>query len=232
MTLLLVRGCRSLPDSFRHSTAKLDRVRLLTITEVCNALVCNRCSHGRYVHHDHSCWLHPSKCRGVCPWCISGRLCRPAWGCRHAPSPLPVRLLVARRLQARGSRCGRKRLGVSAQPVMPCQAVPRGWFAISLANSSPANSVYGTREEPTRRESLRQLLTNSGRAIHVHECLHRGDANQWRWPLHPRHGHDLDDFYPCAGHLQMRMVFAEYLCGRIMRFGLHNRRASDLIFCI
>jgi hypothetical protein len=51
-------------------------------------------------------------------------------------------------------------------------------------------------------------------------------------PLHPRHRHDLDDFYPCAWHLQMRMVFAEYLRGRIRRFGLHNRIASNLIFCI
>ena len=68
------------------------------------------------------------------------------------------------------------------------------------------------------------------RTIHVHECLHCGDANWWRWPLHPRQRHDLHDFDPCAGHLQMRMVFAEYLRGRIMRFGLHDRVASDLIF--
>jgi hypothetical protein len=27
------------------------------------------------------------------------------------------------------------------------------------------------------------------------------------------------------GNLQMRMVFTEYLRGRIMRFGLHNRIA-------
>ncbi len=38
------------------------------------------------------------------------------------------------------------------------------------------------------------------RTIHVHECLHCGDANWWRWPLHPRQRHDLHDFYPCAGH--------------------------------
>src|SRR5262245_14996776 len=50
--------------------------------------------------------------------------------------------------------------------------------------------------------------------------------------LHPRHRHDLDDFYPCARHLQMGMVLAEDLCGRIMRFGLHNRIAANLIFCI
>jgi hypothetical protein len=53
-----------------------------------------------------------------------------------------------------------------------------------------------------------------------------------RGALHPRHRHDLDDFYPCAGQLQMGMVLAEYLRGRIMRFGLHNRIAADLIFCI
>jgi hypothetical protein len=66
----------------------------------------------------------------------------------------------------------------------------------------------------------------------LHERLRCGDANWWRWPLHPRHRHDLDDFYPGAGHLQMRVVFAEYLRGRIMRFGLNNRIASDLIFCV
>jgi hypothetical protein len=58
---------------------------------------------------------------------------------------------------------------------------------------------------------------------------HRRDR---RDALHPRHRHDLDDFYPCAGVLQMGMVLAEYLRGRIMRFGLHNRIAADLIFCI
>jgi hypothetical protein len=62
--------------------------------------------------------------------------------------------------------------------------------------------------------------------------LRCGDTNWWRWPLHPRQRHDLDYLYPCAGHLQMRMVFAEYLRGRVMRFGLHNRIASDLIFCV
>jgi hypothetical protein len=50
--------------------------------------------------------------------------------------------------------------------------------------------------------------------------------------LHPWHRHDLDDFYPRARHLEMGMVIAKYLCGRIMRFGLHNRIAADLIFCI
>jgi len=34
------------------------------------------------------------------------------------------------------------------------------------------------------------------------------------------------------GILQMGMVLAEYLRGRIMRFGLHDRIAADLIFCI
>jgi hypothetical protein len=29
------------------------------------------------------------------------------------------------------------------------------------------------------------------------------------WSLHLGKRHDLHDFYPCAGHLQMRMVFAE-----------------------
>ena len=29
------------------------------------------------------------------------------------------------------------------------------------------------------------------------------------WLLHLRHRHDLDDFYPCAGHSQKWMVFAE-----------------------
>jgi hypothetical protein len=52
---------------------------------------------------------------------------------------------------------------------------------------------------------------------------------QLGWSLRPRQRHDLEDFYPYAGHLQMRVVFAEYLRGRIMRFGLHNRIASDLI---
>ena len=28
------------------------------------------------------------------------------------------------------------------------------------------------------------------------------------WLLHLRHRHDLDDFYPCAGHSQKWMVFA------------------------
>ena len=60
-----------------------------------NALVCNRCSHRRYFRHNHARWLHSGKCRGLCPWCISGRLCRAPWGCRHAPSPLPpIPLLV------------------------------------------------------------------------------------------------------------------------------------------
>jgi hypothetical protein len=40
--------------------------------------------------------------------------------------------------------------------------------------------------------------------------------------LHPRHLHDLDDLYPCAGHLQVRLVLAENLCRRIGRFGLYN----------
>ena len=37
-----------------------------------------------------------------------------------------------------------------------------------------------------------------------------------RGALHPRHRHDLDNFYPCARHLQMGMVLAEYLRGCVM----------------
>src|SRR5262249_48726371 len=59
-----------------------------------------------------------------------------------------------------------------------------------------------------------------------------GNANWSPGSLHPRQWHDLHDFYPCAGHLQMRMVFAEYLRCRIMSFGLHDRIASDLILCV
>src|SRR6476660_3337376 len=36
------------------------------------------------------------------------------------------------------------------------------------------------------------------------------------WSLHLGYRHYLHDFYPSAGHLQMRMVFAEYLRGRLM----------------
>jgi hypothetical protein len=53
----------------------------------------------------------------------------------------------------------------------------------------------------------------------------------------PKRGHAVHFMSVCAaamqtGHFQIRVVFAEYLRGRIMRFGLHKQRASDLIFCV
>ena len=50
--------------------------------------------------------------------------------------------------------------------------------------------------------------------------------------LHPWQRHDLNDFYPCAGHLHMGMILAEDLRGLVMRFGPHNRIAADRIFRI
>jgi hypothetical protein len=44
---------------------------------------------------------HTHKCRGLCPWCVSGGLCRAAWGCCRASSPLlPVPSLLV--LKKRG----------------------------------------------------------------------------------------------------------------------------------
>src|SRR5437764_544765 len=51
--------------------------------------------------------------------------------------------------------------------------------------------------------------------------------------LHPRDRHDLDDLDPRARHhLQVRMVLAEHLRGRVMGLCLHDRIAADAVLCV
>jgi hypothetical protein len=77
--------------------------------------------------------------------------------------------------------------------------------------SAIASSFNGDRTAPLAR------VTSQTRKTPI-----RTSASARLKCLHPWHRHDLDDFYPCARHLEMGMVIAKYLCGRIMRFGLHN----------
>src|SRR6476646_10694431 len=92
-----------------------------------------------------------------------------------------------------------------------CHVAPCGWFGICLQNLSPRMSAFHPKlTYPTRGTTS---ATRRGHAIHGNERLHCRRCKLGAWSLHVGYRHYLHDFYPGAGHLQMRMVFAEYLSG-------------------
>jgi hypothetical protein len=108
----------------------------------------------------------------------------------------------------------------------------KGYLRLSLV-TCPIELFPATSQ--AEKTHFHQINTQTGHRLRqqmVDEETVGGERTTRSNCLHPRHRHDLDDFYPCARHLQMGMVASEYFCGRIMRFGLHNRIAADLIFCV